>query len=120
MNDQLAERIAVALEQIAAELVEANAKLRWMQELGPGLGEAVPQPLFPPIGGGQPPAPWVCPVHGTSRTVPAGVSKKTGKPYDAFIACNEFSCNEKPPRIGQPAPQRAVPASQGIQGAVLP
>lgn len=41
---------------------------------------------------------WVCPVHGTSKVVPAGVSKKTGKPYNAFTACGEIGCNEKPGR----------------------
>lgn len=41
---------------------------------------------------------WVCPVHGLNKVVPAGVSKKTGKPYDAFIACPAQGCNEKPPR----------------------
>lgn len=43
-------------------------------------------------------AEWVCPVHGTSKVVPAGVSKKTGKPYNAFTACGEQGCNEKPGR----------------------
>lgn len=41
---------------------------------------------------------WVCPEHGTVKTVPAGVSSKTGKPYEAFQACTEYGCNEKPPR----------------------
>lgn len=45
-------------------------------------------------------APWVCPLHGTSKTVPAGVSKKPPyKPYDAFLACTEYGCNEKPPKV---------------------
>lgn len=54
---------------------------------------------------------WVCPVHRTSRTVPAGVSKRTGKAYDAFIACGQAGCDEKPPRAPRPAPQRAIPPS---------
>lgn len=41
---------------------------------------------------------WVCPVHGTSKVIPAGVSKKTGRPYEAFTACGETGCNEKPAR----------------------
>jgi hypothetical protein len=41
----------------------------------------------------------VCPIHGTSHYVPAGVSKtKTGKdglplPYGAFHGCTERTCS---------------------------
>lgn len=39
----------------------------------------------------------LCPVHNVAwRVVPAGVSKKTGEPYNAFIACPERGCNERP------------------------
>lgn len=41
---------------------------------------------------------WTCPQHGTVRTVPGGVSKKTGKPYSAFLVCGEQECDERPPR----------------------
>lgn len=41
---------------------------------------------------------WVCPVHGAMKVVPAGVSQRTGKPYQAFVACPERGCSEKPPR----------------------
>lgn len=44
------------------------------------------------------PTGWVCRIHGTSKVVPAGVSSRTGKPYDAFLSCTERDCNEKPPR----------------------
>lgn len=44
------------------------------------------------------PSGWVCRVHGTSKLVPAGVSKRTGNAYDAFLACTEQDCKEKPPR----------------------
>ena len=44
------------------------------------------------------PPPWVCPVHGTVKVVPAGVSSRTGKPYDSFLSCTERDCSEKPPR----------------------
>ena len=43
---------------------------------------------------------WSCPVHHGSKVVPAGVSRKTGKPYSEFIACSEPGCNEKPPFAG--------------------
>jgi hypothetical protein len=40
-----------------------------------------------------------CPVHNVPwKTVPAGVSKKSGKPYESFQACSEMGCNEKPRR----------------------
>ena len=39
-----------------------------------------------------------CPVHGASwRTVPAGVSRKTGRPYVAFLACPQPGCGQRPP-----------------------
>ena len=34
------------------------------------------------------PGEWTCPVHGTGHWIPAGISKKTGKPYAAFRACD--------------------------------
>jgi hypothetical protein len=38
-----------------------------------------------------------CPVHHVAwKTVPAGISKKTGKPYSAFQACPERGCDQKP------------------------
>lgn len=61
---------------------------------------------------GEPFAPldtWVCPVHRMAKTVPAGISKRTGKAYDAFIACGQMGCDEKPPRAPRPIPQRAIP-----------
>lgn len=49
------------------------------------------------------PIPWVCNVHRRGKVVPAGVSKKTGKPYAAFWACPEQGCEIRPPR-GYPVP----------------
>lgn len=38
-----------------------------------------------------------CPIHHKPwKTVPAGVSKKTGKPYNSFQACPERDCSERP------------------------
>ena len=38
-----------------------------------------------------------CPQCGSQiKTVPAGVSKKTGNPYNAFQACSNRNCNWKP------------------------
>ena len=56
----------------------------------------------------QPQSAWLCPIHHTQRTVPAGTSKKTGKDYAAFIVCGEKTCDERPPRVnGQPSAQGA-------------
>ena len=50
---------------------------------------------------GEAPAPqgetvqsWVCPIHGNGRIQPAGVSKRTGKPYSAFWVCDEPGCRQ--------------------------
>ncbi len=67
---------------------------------------AVPQ-AQPAQGTSSPASGWACPEHGTSKVVPAGTSKKTGKPYNAFTACGEQGCDQKPPRSrgpGQPPP----------------
>ena len=38
-----------------------------------------------------------CSICGSDfKTVPAGISKKTGKPYSSFIACSKMGCNGKP------------------------
>ena len=38
-----------------------------------------------------------CPTHNVDFILkPAGVSKRTGKPYEAFWACPTYMCNEKP------------------------
>ena len=108
------ERIATALEQIALALIEKEQAPQPLMFTAPAPGP------FPPIGGGQPPAPWVCPVHHSTRLVPAGISKRTGQPYTRSLPALSRGCNEKPPRIGQPAPLRAVPSSEGVQGRELP
>jgi hypothetical protein len=39
-----------------------------------------------------------CPVHRVPwRTVPAGVSKRSGRAYAAFLACPEPGCDQRPP-----------------------
>jgi hypothetical protein len=50
-----------------------------------------------------------CPIHNLDwRVVPAGVSRATGKPYQAFKACPERGCQERPPR--EAAAPTAAPA----------
>lgn len=46
----------------------------------------------------------VCSVHNQPwKTVPGGISKKTGRPYNAFLACPQQGCPEKPPKETGPA-----------------
>lgn len=43
----------------------------------------------------QPPAAPVCPQgHGPMKFVPAGVSKRNGKAYDAFWGCQNRDCKQ--------------------------
>lgn len=53
-----------------------------------------------------------CPQCGAPlKQIPAGVSKKTGNPYDAFVVCS-MDCGWKPPKAnGKPysAPKPAQP-----------
>jgi hypothetical protein len=112
MNDEIAGRIATALEQIALELGEkATVAPEPYRAVGPSQQ---PAPVFAPIGG------WVCPDHGTVRVVPAGVSKRTGQPYQAFMVCDQQGCEQRPPKPGVPA--RAVaPSDAGLAPrSVLP
>jgi hypothetical protein len=46
---------------------------------------------------------WRCPIHNTYKVVPAGTSKRTLRPYPAFVVCGEQGCELKPGR-GQGAP----------------
>ena len=78
-------------------------------------GQASPPSRPAPAGAPSSPAgSWVCPEHGSSKVVPAGTSKKTGKPYNAFTACGETGCDQKPPRGPGPAQyaQAEPPAGQ--------
>jgi hypothetical protein len=58
-----------------------------------------PEPGFRTIAAGRNgSAAGSCPVHRVPwRTVPAGVSKRTGRSYAAFVACPEPGCDERPP-----------------------
>lgn len=50
---------------------------------------------------------------GDMKLIPAGTSKKTGKPYRAFWGCLDRSCGGTQPAIENPA-QRNSGASRGI------
>ena len=40
---------------------------------------------------------WLCSIHEDAKIVPAGVSKRTGRKYNAFYACPVAGCDEKGP-----------------------
>jgi hypothetical protein len=45
-----------------------------------------------------------CPIHGLAwKTVPAGISRRTNRAYEAFMACPEQGCDQKPPVIRRSA-----------------
>jgi predicted RNA-binding Zn-ribbon protein involved in translation (DUF1610 family) len=70
-------------------------------------------PAFvPPLATGTP---WTCPTHRQSKIVPAGISKKSGRPYGSFAACPVEGCGEKGP-FGS-APSAPEPVTYG--GAAL-
>jgi hypothetical protein len=80
-------RIATALEQIALALMDKPV------QNAPGAAlTALPPVRTAPAQTGD-----VCPIHGTPwKVVPAGISKKTGKAYDAFRACSTAGCDQRP------------------------
>ena len=79
-------RIATALEQLVLERAVQPAA----------------QPALAPLPTMQPPVNQViatCPTHNQPwKLVPAGVSKKTGQPYNAFLACPVRGCDQRPPQ----------------------
>lgn len=42
---------------------------------------------------------WVCPMHDDAKIVPAGISKRTGRQYNAFYACPVAGCDQKGPSL---------------------
>jgi len=98
MNEDTAQRIATALEQIALEMVKGKSTPE-----APSL--EVPWPTEPPAAEALPPISpayvftplTACPVHHQAwKQVPAGVSKRTGQAYSAFMACPERGCTQRP------------------------
>jgi hypothetical protein len=82
-------RIAVALEQLVLTVMDKQPVT------------VAPQPLsaLPPVRTAPIMNTGVCPIHQVPwKVVPAGVSKKTGNPYDAFQACSVKGCDQRPPR----------------------
>ena len=112
------ERIATALEQMALDRGADRAPLFGFVNSDPNrpLDQEPPLPTPPPEYTPMPgtlPSQTValppvqpfqftgptasCPVHRVPwKTVPAGTSKKTGKPYGAFLVCSVQGCEERP------------------------
>jgi hypothetical protein len=56
------------------------------------------EPAFRTIAAGRNGSAAGCPVHRVPwRQVPAGISKRTGRAYQAFLACGIPGCDERPP-----------------------
>jgi hypothetical protein len=57
-----------------------------------------PEPSFRTIGVGRNGSGGECPVHRVPwRTVPAGISRRTGRSFSSFVACSAPGCDERPP-----------------------
>lgn len=58
----------------------------------------------------------VCEIHRCDmKLIPAGVSRKTGKPYNAFYACQVKDCQFRPP--GPEAFNNSAPVQNPFSGA---
>lgn len=85
-------RIATALEQIALALLDRPTASVQRPTAPGGTLAALPPVQAVPQGQAD-----VCPIHNAPwKTVPAGVSKKTGKEYSAFRACSVAGCDQRP------------------------
>jgi hypothetical protein len=80
-------------------------------EVPEGVAVAVGGQRAAPSAGPFPkPGSDVCPEHNEPwKHVPAGVSKKTGKSYNAFWACPEMGCNARPAIGWKPPVQDIAP-----------
>ena len=78
-------RLAQAIEQATLAKLDATPGT-------PGLAQLPPVRLAESTAMGS-----VCPTHNQPwKTVPAGVSKRTGKAYTAFVACPVDGCDQRP------------------------
>lgn len=98
-----ADALTKALHRLAAA-IEHNTVVLMDQRVPPAVTITTPPAApvlasLPPVNGGSAPAVQVdgCPIHHQPwKIVPAGVSAKTGKPYDAFRACQVRGCDQRP------------------------
>lgn len=112
---------------VARDLYDAASEARIATASAPRPA-GVARPAGPPAGPARfadpnPDADWLCPLHGTRRVVPAGVSK-AGRDYPAFAVCSERDCEERPPSARRPrgsAPARTpAPAFVGMTDEAEP
>jgi hypothetical protein len=80
----LLERVVLAVEQISLEMDAPEVSARGVSG-SPAAGQGA--------------AGWVCPIHGHSKVVAAGVSARTGKAYSSFIACATPFCPQRPAMV---------------------
>lgn len=105
--------LAAAIDRLAQAL-EQLVLTRFDEQNAPPLPSELPPPVeiaadsypttntgtwTPPPGTTITAAPLAqCPVHHQDwKYVPAGVSKKNGRPYDSFYACPVTGCTQRPP-----------------------
>jgi len=113
MNDEYASVVYQVLVRLgyglikAAEEVQAESRGEHTPIAGLPTAEEPPFPPAPPQYAPLPaPVPdqfATCPAHRQPwRLVPAGISKTTGRSYDAFYACPTRGCDQRPPRDWRP------------------
>ena len=88
--------------------IDGNRRDNSTEPLPPPAGWDEPddlEPVFHPVAVGRNgDATGSCPVHRLSwRTVPAGVSKSSGRPYAAFSVCPAPNCDQRPAAARRPA-----------------
>ena len=105
-GDAALERIATALEQMALDraapltALVGNTEPPWPTGTSgavPTVTVALPPVVAAPFQFTASTAVTACPVHHQPwKTVPAGVSKRTGQSYTQFLACPEAGCKARP------------------------
>ena len=112
VKDGLTRDLAVKFTVLNAASGEGGASSirQELQNIWNGVRAAkLPTATGTPAGVNPANASWVCPVHGTAKDIPAGISTKTGKAYSAFRACSQYGC----PHTSDKSPSRyAAPATQ--------
>lgn len=105
---ELLDELPASIDGPADPLVNAITRLAQaiealQQQPAPILGNGAPRPPalapLPPVAAPQEaPASFDgCPIHHTPwKVVPAGISKKSGRPYESFRACTVAGCDQRP------------------------
>jgi len=87
--------VAVAQQVLGGQVISAPAPMPQTV--------AVPQqqfaPVAPPQAAAAPPVAGPTCAHGPMKLIPGGISKKNGKPYNAFWACQWPNRDEQCPAV---------------------